>query len=205
MPRENILTKIELEAASWNEIYEMLLSLADKIKQDKLEPDILVGVCRGGWIPACILSDLLQKTQLASVKVEFYTGIAKTKREPMITQPVSAPVDGKKVLVIDDIVDTGKSIDMVKRHIRESKAKEVKIATLYRKPWSKTAPDYYEKETDKWIIFPWEIKETVISLTKEYLENGKPIEEAKRKLIETGIGRKYIEKFTKEIMRGLGV
>ena len=110
MPRENILTKIELEAASWNEIYEMLLSLADKIKQDKLEPDILVGVCRGGWIPACILSDFLQKTQLASVKVEFYTGIAKTKREPMITQPVLAPVDGKKVLVIDDIVDTGKSI-----------------------------------------------------------------------------------------------
>ena len=205
MPRENILTKIELEAVSWNEIYEMLLSLADKIKHDKFEPDILVGVCRGGWIPACILSDLLQKTQLTSVKVEFYTGIAKTKREPMITQPVSAPVDGKKVLVIDDIVDTGKSIDMVKRHIRELKAKEVKTATLYRKPWSKTAPDYYEKETDKWVIFPWEIKETVISLTKEYLENGKSIEEAKRKLIETGIDRKYIEKFTEEIMKEFGV
>ena len=94
---------------------------------------------------------------------------------------------------------------MVKRHIRELKAKEVKIATLYRKPWSKTAPDYYEKETDRWIIFPWEIKETVISLTKEYLENGKSVEEAKRKLIEAGIDRKYIEKFTKEIMRGLGV
>ncbi len=205
MPRENILTKIELEAVSWNEIYEMLLSLADKIKHDKFEPDILVGVCRGGWIPACILSDLLQKTQLASVKVEFYTGIAKTKREPMITQPVSASVDGRKVLVIDDIVDTGKSIDVVKRHIRELKAKEVKIATLYRKPWSKTAPDYYEKETDKWVIFPWEIKETVISLTKEYLENGKSIEEAKRKLIETGIDRKYIEKFTEEIMKEPGV
>jgi len=205
MPRENILTIIELEAVSWNEIYEMLLSLADKIKQDKFEPDILVGVCRGGWIPACIFSDLLQKTQLASVKVEFYTGIAKAKREPMITQPVSAPVDGKKVLVIDDIVDTGKSIDVVKWHIRELKAKEVKIATLYRKPWSKTVPDYYEKETDKWIIFPWEIKETVISLTKEYLENGKSIEEAKRKLIETGIDRKYIEKFTEEIMKDLGV
>ena len=199
------MTIIELEAVSWNEIYEMLLSLADKIKHDKFEPDILVGVCRGGWIPACILSDMLQKTQLASVKVEFYTGIAKTKCEPIITQPVSAPVDGKKVLVIDDIIDTGKSIDMVKRHIRELKAKEVKIATLYRKPWSKTAPDYYEKETDKWVIFPWEIKETVISLTKEYLENGKSIEEAKRKLIETGIDRKYIEKFTEEIMKELGV
>jgi len=205
MPRENILTKIELEAVSWNEIYEMLLSLADKMKKNKFEPDILVGVCRGGWIPACILSDLLQKTQLASVKVEFYTGIAKAKREPMITQPVSVPVDGRKVLVIDDIVDTGKSIDMVKRHIRELKAKEVKIATLYRKPWSKTAPDYYEKETDKWIIFPWEIKETVINLTKKYMKNGKPVEEAKRKLIETGIDRKYIEKFTEEIMKEFGV
>ena len=84
-----------------------------------------MSVC--GSISACVLSDLLQKTQLASVKVEFYAGIAKTRHEPVITQPVSVSVDGKKVLVIDDIVDTGESINMVNSILKNQKQKKLKL------------------------------------------------------------------------------
>jgi len=199
------LSEIELEALSWEQIYEMLLNLADKIKRDDFKPDILVGICRGGWPPARVLSDLLENPQLANIKVEFYAGISETKSEPIITQPVSVSVMGKKVLVVDDVADTGESLYLVKRHIDEMGATEVKVATIYYKPWSKLVPDYYEKKASEWVVFPWERKETVTSLIKKYLKNGKSVEEAKRKLIGSGMSKEHVEKFMKEVLENLGV
>ncbi len=198
------LGEIELEIPSWEQIYEMLLNLADKIKKDGFKPDVLVGVCRGGWPPARVLSDLLENPQLANVKVEFYAGVAETKGEPVITQPVSVSVMGKKVLVVDDVTDTGESLRLVKQHLDEMGATEVKVATIYYKPWSKLVPDYYEKKTSKWIVFPWERKESVTSLIKKYLKNGKSVEEAKRKLIESGMNKEQVEKFAEEALKNLG-
>ena len=198
------LGEIELEIPSWEQIYEMLLNLADKIKKDGFKPDVLVGVCRGGWPPARVLSDLLENPQLANVKVEFYAGVAETKGEPVITQPVSVSVMGKKVLVVDDVTDTGESLHLVKQHLDEMGATEVKVATIYYKPWSKLVPDYYEKKTSKWIVFPWERKESVTSLIKKYLKNGKSVEEAKRKLIESGMNKEQVEKFAEEALKNLG-
>ena len=198
------LSEIELEIPSWEQIYKMLLNLADKIKKDGFKPDVLVGVCRGGWPPARVLSDLLENPQLANVKVEFYAGVAETKGEPVITQPVSVSVMGKKVLVVDDVTDTGESLRLVKQHLDEMGATEVKVATIYYKPWSKLVPDYYEKKTSKWIVFPWERKESVTSLIKKYLKNGKSVEEAKRKLIESGMNKEQVEKFAEEALKKLG-
>jgi len=198
------LGEIELEIPSWEQIYEMLLNLADKIKKDGFKPDVLVGVCRGGWPPARVLSDLLENPQLANVKVEFYAGVAETKGEPVITQPVSVSVMGKKVLVVDDVTDTGESLRLVKQHLDEMGATEVKVATIYYKPWSKLVPDYYEKKTSKWIVFPWERKESVTSLIKKYLKNGKSVEEAKRKLIESGMNKEQVERFAEEALKKLG-
>ena len=198
------LSEIELEIPSWEQIYEMLLNLADKIKKDGFKPDVLVGVCRGGWPPTRVLSDLLENPQLANVKVEFYAGVAETKGEPVITQPVSVSVMGKKVLVVDDVTDTGESLRLVKQHLDEMGATEVKVATIYYKPWSKLVPDYYEKKTSKWIVFPWERKESVTSLIKKYLKNGKSVEEAKRKLIESGMNKEQVERFAEEALKKLG-
>ena len=206
MPLKKVLNlgEIELEIPSWEQIYEMLLNLADKIKKDGFKPDVLVGVCRGGWPPARVLSDLLENPQLANVKVEFYAGVAETKGEPVITQPVSVSVMGKKVLVVDDVTDTGESLRLVKQHLDEMGATEVKVATIYYKPWSKLVPDYYEKKTSKWIVFPWERKESVTSLIKKYLKNGKSVEEAKRKLIESGMNKEQVERFAEEALKNIG-
>ncbi|MFQ6068657.1 MAG: phosphoribosyltransferase, partial [Candidatus Bathyarchaeia archaeon] len=149
----------KFEIPTWEQIYAMLLSLAQKIRNDKFCPDIIVGVSRGGWTPARVLSDLLENPEIANVKAEFYLGVAETKEEPVITQAVSVNVKGMKVLVVDDVSDTGKSLSLVKTHLLEQGAKDLKIATLYYKPWSVTIPDYYEKTTRDWIIFPWERKE----------------------------------------------
>jgi len=148
------------------------------------------------------MSDLLENPELANVKAEFYLGVAETKGEPVITQPVSVSVMGKKVLVVDDVADTGKSLRLVRSHLIERGATEVKIATIYYKPWSILTPDWYEKETSSWVIFPWERKETVRNIVENYKVQGKSIEEAKEKLVRCGLDRKLVERFIEEILEG---
>ena len=64
--------EFEFEVPTWNQIYSMLLKLAGKIRRDKFEPDVIVGVSRGGWPPARVLSDLMCNPNLANVRAEFY-------------------------------------------------------------------------------------------------------------------------------------
>ena len=192
--------ELEFEVPKWNQIYEMLLNLAEKIRKNNFKPDIIVGVSRGGWPPARVMSDLLDNPNLANVRAEFYLGVAETKGEPTLTQSVSMTIAGKKVLVVDEVADTGKSLKLVKEHIIEKGATEVKIATVYYKPWSIVKPDYYERETSKWIVFPWEIKETVRKIVKKCEKTGKPIGEESAKLVKAGISPRLVEKFLKEIL-----
>lgn len=193
---------LEFDIPTWEQIYTLLLNLSDQIKRARFRPDIIVGVSRGGWPPARILSDLLENPELANVKTEFYLDVAKTKSEPVITQPVSVTVQGKRVLIVDDIADTGSSLRLVRSHLKEQSAADVKIATIYYKPWSVVKPDWYERETKHWVVFPWERKETVKNVVRRFADEGKTVEEAKETLIHHGLDRKLAEKFLKEILEG---
>jgi len=195
-------SELKFEIPTWEKIYELLLNLAGKIRKANFEPDVIVGISRGGWPPARIMSDLLENPELANVKAEFYLGVAKTKSEPVITQPVSVSVHGKKILIVDDVADTGKSLRLVRLHLKEQGATDVKIATIYYKPWSVVAPDWYERKTSQWVIFPWERKETVRNVVKKFKSEGKTVQEAKETLIRHGLDRKLVERFLEEILEG---
>jgi len=143
-----LASELEFAIPSWHQIYELLLNLASTVRKTGFEPEIIVGVSRGGWPPARVMSDLLENPKLANVAAEFYIGVAETNGKPVITQPVSVSVKGKKVLVVDDVADTGESLRLVRSHLEEQGATEVKTATIYYKPWSVIIPDYYEKKRD---------------------------------------------------------
>jgi len=191
---------VDFEVPSWDEIYKMLLTLADTIRKDSFLPDLIVGVSRGGWPPARVMSDLLGNVDLANIRVEFYRGVAETRDEPVITQPLSMSVEGRKVLIIDDVADTGRSLKLVREHIKKRKASVIKIATIYYKPWSIITPDYYVRVTRRWVVFPWERKETVRNLIEKCKKNGIPIDEVKRKLIEGGMDGNLIDRFIREVL-----
>lgn len=193
-------SKHEFEVPTWGQIYTILLNLADKIRRDGFDPDVIVGVSRGGWPPARVLSDLLDNPNLANIRVEFYLGVAETKEEPKLTQPVSIVVVGKKVLVVDEVADTGESLKLVKEHIINEGAGEVKMATIYYKPWSIVVPDFFGKETRSWIVFPWEIKETVRKIVKKCKEKEVSVERETARLIKAGISGKLVRRFLKEIL-----
>jgi len=172
--------EVEFEVPKWSQLYKMLLLIADKIRKDNFKPDIIVGVSRGGWPPA---------------------RVAETKGEPTLTQPVSARVAGKKVLVVDEVADTGKSLQLIREHLKAEGACEVRIATIYLKPWSIVKPDYYAKETSRWIVFPWEVKETIRKIVQKCREKGRPAEADIEKLVKAGLSRKLVERFLREILR----
>ncbi len=146
----------------------MLLDLAQQIRKDQYKPDIIVGVSRGGWPPARVMSDLLQNPNLANMKVEFYKDIGVRNKKPRITQPVTMEVVGKRVLVVDDVSDTGHSLRVVANHLRSKPVKEIRVCTIYMKPQSIFRPDYYARTTRKWIIFPWERLEAVHLVSKRF-------------------------------------
>lgn len=198
--RVNRMTEnLKFEVVSWQKVHDMLMKTAHKIRFDNFKPDLIVGVCRGGWLPARVLSDLLGVSRMASVTVEFYSGVVQRRRSPRITQPLTVHVKGKKLLIVDDVADTGKSLRLVRSHLIESDPKEIRLTTMYRKPWSILTPDYYEKETSCWVVFPWEIRETVRDVTARYRKEGRKLAEAREKLTKSGIKCKLFDSLSKEL------
>ena len=188
----------KFEVPTWNKICDMLLSQAEKIRQSSFKPDVIVGITRGGWVPARVLSDLLGVPDFATVRVEFYLGVTETRNEPVLIQGVSAAVTGKKVLIVDDVADTGKSLQLAREHVLQQGATEVKIATVYRKPWSVIKPDYYETETSCWVVFPWETKETIRKIVEKHGDK-KAIDMETAKLEKAGLSKQLAESFLKEV------
>jgi len=189
--------KAEFIMPSLNDIDKMLSKLAKMIKRSGFKPDILIGVSRGGLIPLAILSDKLG-VESEIVGVKYYCGVKETKEKPEITQPILSNLSGKKVLVIDDVADIGHSLQLVKKYVQERGVKEVRLCTLHYKPWSVVKPEYFVEETEAWIIYPWEVKETLTNLFKKLKEKGLKISEAKDEIEKKGIPKQVIEEFLRE-------
>ena len=192
-------SETSFEVPTWNRMFDMLIGLADKVRVNSFKPDILVGISRGGWIPTRVLSDLLENPYITSVGVEFYVGVYETNREPILTQPLSVSATNKKILLVDDVVDTGKSAMLIKSHLVGEGARETKLLTLYYKPWSVVKPDFYGKETSDWIVFPWEIKETLRKLVEKCKDKPELATETTSRLIKAGVRKELIDRFLNEI------
>jgi len=170
----------------------MLLGLAQQIRKDHYKPDIIVGVSRGGWPPARVMSDLLQNPNLANMKVEFYKDIGVRNKKPRITQPVTMEVVGKRALVVDDVSDTGHSLRIVANHLRRKPVKELRVCTIYMKPQSIFRPDYYARTTRKWIIFPWERLEAVHLVSKRFRDERTRVSSTVRALKGSGMSARLV-------------
>jgi len=179
-------------APGWDQVYEMLTELALQIKHSSFKADLIVGVSRGGWAPGRVLSDLLENAHTANIKVEFYVGLGKTTRKPVITQPISEDISGKKVLVVDDVSDTGESLKVAVDHVLEKGVSEAKTVTIYFKPHSSFKPDFFASMTADWIIFPWERLEATKLLIKEAKARGDELVSVRKILERCGLEDKTI-------------
>jgi uncharacterized protein len=189
---------IDYEVPTWNQIYDMLFSQSKKIQNQTYNPDVLVAIARGGLIPARILSDLLEMSTFDFIQIEFYAGINQAKVEPTLKQTLTTNLVGKKVLLVDDIADTGKSLKLAKAHILQEGASQIKTTTLYYKPISITIPDFYEKQTTNWVVFPWETKETLRKIIQKQ-QGKRALNNEVAKLVKAGLPKHLAEKLLKEM------
>ncbi len=142
---------------NWEATLHYCEELAASAKRFK--PDMIVGLSRGGLVPARILSDIMEVHDIGILGVSFYKGIGKTAESPRITQELTMDVKGKRILIVDDVADTGKSLLVAKDYLMRKGAKEIKVATLHFKPRSEFKPDYYAETTSAWVVYPWESHE----------------------------------------------
>jgi len=193
-----VAANIEYEIPTWNQIHEMLIAQAKKIRKTSYQPDVIIGISRGGLVPARILTDLLEVPEIATLQIEFYVDIAQPSIHPTLKQGLTTTVKNKKVLLIDDISDTGQSLKLAKSYLLDLGAKEVKIATLYAKTATATKPDFVEKTTERWVVFPWEIKETLRKILKKQ-EGKRALNQETAKLIKAGLPKHLAEEILKTV------
>ena len=148
---------MEFKWLSWDDTVKLCENLSKKVKE--YNPDILVGVSRGGLVPLRLLSDITGIKKVGVLGIEFYKKIGETREKPEITHDLPVDITNKKVLIIDDVADSGKSLIVAKDYIIAKGAKEAKTATLHYKPVSKLKPDFFVDITSDWIVYPWEINE----------------------------------------------
>ena len=98
-----------------------------------------------------------------ALNVEFYTGIGTVLDAPELLRPEldMEYLDGRRVLLVDDVADSGRTLALAVRLLSERGA-DVRSATIYTKPGSIAMPDYSWRETALWIDFPWSWKGSVI-------------------------------------------
>ena len=180
-------------APSWDRIYEMLVDLALRIRRSGFQAELIVGVSRGGWAPGRILSDLLENTHTVNIKIEFYVGLGQTARKPVITQPISEDIAGKKALVVDDVADTGESLKVALDHVAAKGASSAKTVTVFYKPHSTFKPDFFAEETSDWIIFPWERLEATKLMIEEARSEGRSLDSVRMILERCNFDKKTVD------------
>ena len=153
----------ERENLTWQTFGDASRELAKAIADDGFEPDLILSIARGGLFLAGSLGYALAVKNLHVMNVEFYDGVGTTLDMPVMLPPVPSAVDfsEKKVLIADDVADSGRTIELVQSFIADH-VETVRTAVIYEKPQSVINCDYVWKHTDRWINFPWSSQDPVV-------------------------------------------
>ncbi len=152
------------EILTWRGFADCIRELALMVAGSSFLPEIVIGVARGGMIPAGALTYALGVKLTDAINVEFYTDVAKTLPDPILLAPMLdiESIRGRRLLVVDDVVDSGRTLAVVLKLLRGFGA-EVRSAVICAKSTTVVQPDYVWKHTDRWVVFPWSAEPPVTS------------------------------------------
>ncbi|TVT30446.1 phosphoribosyltransferase [Amycolatopsis cynarae] len=161
----------EREELTWELFGTAGRELAEAIADSGFEPDLILSVARGGLFVAGALGYALDVKNLHVMNVEFYTGVDERLDLPVMLPPVPNAVDltGARVLIADDVADTGATLKLVRDFCADHVA-EVRCAVVYEKPRSEVRCEYVWRHTDKWINFPWSSLPPVVRRSGQVLD-----------------------------------
>src|ERR1700688_470952 len=97
---------------TWADAERWTETLAHLIRRSPHPPETIVALTRGGWVPARLLADRLGLKRLVAVRAQHWGVTATPSGRAELTEGLSSPVKGQQVLVVDDITDTGESLEL---------------------------------------------------------------------------------------------
>ncbi|PRX02251.1 UNVERIFIED_ORG: hypothetical protein CLV66_117120 [Actinomadura viridilutea] len=161
----------EREVLTWELFGQASRELAQAVADSGYRPDLILSIARGGLFVAGSLGYALDVKNLHVMNVEFYTGVDQRLDMPVMLPPVPNAVDlsGARVLVADDVADTGATLKLVRDFCADHVA-DVRCAVIYEKPRSAVRCEYVWRRTDRWINFPWSTLPPVVQRENQVLD-----------------------------------
>jgi uncharacterized protein len=175
---------------SWNTYHSYAIKLAATLLTHDSSVDEIVAISRGGLTFGHLLSDLL-RIPIWTIAIQSYTDIQE-QGEVKINGKLQTSIEGKHILLVDDVSDTGKTFVRAVEYLHTGNPKKVTTMSVFYKPHSIYRPDYFARQTSKWIIFPYEVTETILNITRRMVKEGKPKYEIQKFLEKHGCSTKQI-------------
>lgn len=163
--------KIQYLSVTWKDYHAYSQKIAAAVLTHEKPFDVIVAIGRGGLTFGHLLSDFL-RIPISSITIQSYTDIQK-QGEVHITDGLSFGIADKRVLLVDDIADSGTTLKRAIEYLKGFNPLMVTTATLFYKPHSTLRPDYFAKQTKSWILQPFEVTEWVYTFTKSMTQEGK--------------------------------
>jgi uncharacterized protein len=174
--------------ASWPEVERWADLVAAKVRAADALPETIVGLTRGGWVPARLLGDRLGVRRLVALRVQHWGVTAARDGQARLTEGLSGDIRGEAVLVVDDITDTGESLRLASEHARSAGPRVLETAALVHIAHAKFVPTYHAEEIPRdawvWVVFPWNYWEDLTTLAARASEIAPGVEGVGRTLRE---------------------
>ncbi len=142
-----------VEPITWERFADLSAALVEKIAPFNI--DAVVGTARAGMFPATAISLMLRR-ELYPARLSRRVNDEVTFQHPQWIVDVAADVNDKVVAVVDEIADTGETLNLMAGRVKERGAKQVITAALVAHSWAAPMPDVVALTSDALILFPWD-------------------------------------------------
>ena len=145
---------------SWQDIETDCQSIAKKVKTPI---NLIIAITKGGLPIATILANKYLNNppiitlQLKEISLEKKANY-QAKKVKLISPLNHYPIKNKKVLIVDDVADTGFTLKEVIKQVKAHRPQSLTLATLHYKPRTVIKPDIFAQKipNSTWIVYPWE-------------------------------------------------
>ena len=164
------MPKVNCKKVTWDEVEAWSKAVSEKIQDSGWLPDTIIAISRGGYVPARLICDRLLIGELLSLQITHWPSAAQMAKEAGVKVPLNCDLGGKRILVVDDISDSGDTIIIAKDHIwTNCRPIEMRVATLqWISESSKVTPDFFAEEVKGWYWYqyPWTRLEDIVGFIK---------------------------------------
>jgi len=143
----------DIQPISWEDFHSLCKGLAEAIFS--FHPELILAIGRGGFYPGTLIAHILQ-SELYPIRISRRVNDRITYKTPQWLVEPPLVVKDRRVVIVDEICDSGETILLVKKRVEAMKATDVKSAVLYAHTWGAAVPDYIGLITDRLLLNPWD-------------------------------------------------